>query len=72
VTAEHVLYKYINANDRYVKDPLLIEGFKITFRIYAALTSLDPTVVYVYPGGLGRICSEKYVMGDGYTVIMLY
>ena len=65
-------YKYTNANDRYVKDPLLIEGFKITFRIYAALTSLDPTVVYVYPGGLGRICSEKYVMGDGYIAIMLY
>jgi len=45
---------------RYIKNPMLIDGHKITFRIYVLVTSWDPLRLYMYPEGLVRICSEKY------------
>eukprot|EP01121_Diplochlamys_sp_Union-15-3_P014624 TRINITY_DN4686_c0_g1_i4.p1 TRINITY_DN4686_c0_g1~~TRINITY_DN4686_c0_g1_i4.p1 ORF type:complete len:278 (-),score=40.42 TRINITY_DN4686_c0_g1_i4:490-1278(-) len=45
---------------QYIMDPLLIDGYKITFRIYVCITSVDPLRIYVFPNGLTRICSEKF------------
>jgi tubulin polyglutamylase TTLL4 len=45
---------------QYITDVLTIEGFKVTFRIYVAITSADPMRIYVFTNGLGRICSRKY------------
>jgi len=45
---------------KYIPNPILFEGHKITFRLYVALTSLNPLRVYVYPDGIARICSQRY------------
>lgn len=50
---------------RYIANPLLFDGtYKMSFRFYVALTSVDPLRIYVYRDGLVRICSTPYVFGD--------
>jgi len=44
---------------RYITNPLLFYGHKMTFRLYVVVTSLDPLRIYVYNNGLVRICSQK-------------
>lgn len=36
---------------RYISDPLLVNGRKFDLRVYCAVTSLDPLRVYVYREG---------------------
>ncbi|KAK6051740.1 Tubulin-tyrosine ligase family protein, partial [Cooperia oncophora] len=45
---------------RYVENPLLVNGHKFDLRIYVAVTSFYPLIVYVYSEGLTRVASEKY------------
>ncbi len=45
---------------RYIRNPLLIDGLKFDIRIYILLTSLDPLKLYMYDDGLVRIATEKY------------
>jgi len=59
VTSSYIT-KFIPVAQKYIPNPLLFEGHKMTFRIYAAITALNPLRVYVYPQGLARICSSKY------------
>jgi Tubulin-tyrosine ligase family len=56
------LRKNVPLAQRYVEDPVLVDGFKCTLRIYVALTSMDPMRLYVYPEGLVRICSRRYTL----------
>jgi len=44
----------------FVTDVLLLEGYKITLRVYAVISSVDPLRVYIFPNGLVRMCSKKY------------
>ncbi|KAL6077852.1 Tubulin polyglutamylase ttll5 [Balamuthia mandrillaris] len=44
----------------YIKDVMLVDGFKVTLRVYVAITSFDPLRIYVYPNGLVRMCSQRY------------
>lgn len=44
----------------YIPNPLLLNGFKVTFRIYVLISSCAPLRAYIYPNGLGRICSRRY------------
>jgi len=46
----------------YILNPLLLDGFKMTFRLYVLITSFDPLRIYIYPNGLTRISSEKQVV----------
>jgi len=56
----HPLNKTRPIAQEYIKDVYLIEGHKITLRVYVMIASLDPLRVYVFPNGLVRICSRKY------------
>lgn len=45
---------------KYVADPLCIDGHKCDIRLYVAVTSFDPLVIYMYEEGLVRIATVKY------------
>lgn len=49
-----------HAVQEYILNPLLIDGYKVTFRLYVIVTSFAPLKVYLYPEGLGRLCSQRY------------
>jgi len=53
------LYKTRPIAQKYVADVLTLAGYKVTLRIYALLSSVDPMRLWVYPEGLVRICSKK-------------
>jgi len=45
---------------RYIANPLLIDGYKFDLRIYVVVLSLDPLKVYVNDEGLVRLATEKF------------
>lgn len=47
---------------RYIKEPLLISGYKFDLRIYALITSFQPLEVFLYKEGFARFSSEKFTL----------
>ncbi|XP_052867613.1 tubulin polyglutamylase TTLL5 [Anopheles cruzii] len=45
---------------KYISDPLCIDGHKCDIRIYVAVTSFDPLIIYMYEEGLVRLATVKY------------
>lgn len=45
---------------RYIKNPMTIDGYKFDMRIYVLVTSITPLTIYLYKEGLGRLATEKY------------
>ena len=44
---------------RYIKDPMLIEGFKFDFRVYMLIANVDPLMV-LYHDGFVRLSMSKF------------
>ena len=49
---------------RYITNPLLINGFKTDLRVYVAVTSYDPLKIYIYNEGLLRFATSKYDLAN--------
>lgn len=48
---------------KYITDPLCIDGHKCDIRLYVAVTSFDPLIIYLYEEGLVRLATVKYDRG---------
>lgn len=45
---------------KYIHNPMLIDGFKFDIRVYVAVTSYDPLIIYMFEEGLTRFATVKY------------
>mmetsp|Transcript_63176 Transcript_63176/g.159355 ORF Transcript_63176/g.159355 Transcript_63176/m.159355 type:complete len:717 (-) Transcript_63176:89-2239(-) len=45
---------------KYIPNPLLLDGYKFDLRIYVVVVSYDPLKVYINDEGLVRIATEKF------------
>jgi hypothetical protein len=50
---------------RYIPNPLLIDGLKFDLRFYVAVMSLTPLRIYVHENGLVRLATEQYNVNAG-------
>ncbi len=45
---------------RYLKNPLLLNGYKFDLRIYVLVTSVNPLEAFIYKEGFGRFSTQPY------------
>ena len=45
---------------RYIKNPLLINGYKFDMRIYVVVTSVNPLEAFIYRDGFGRFSTIPF------------
>jgi hypothetical protein len=47
---------------RYVADPLLLDGYKFDLRLYVCVTSTHPLEAFLYREGFGRFATEPFTL----------
>jgi tubulin polyglutamylase TTLL5 len=47
---------------RYLKNPLLLNGYKFDLRIYVLVTSVNPLEAFIYKEGFGRFSTQPYTL----------
>lgn len=57
-TPEHLVEETIF--QKYITNPLLVDGKKMELRLFVAITSLEPLSVYMYKDFYLRVAAEKY------------
>jgi tubulin polyglutamylase TTLL4 len=60
LTKDSKLPKKPGVAQRYIANPLLINGHKFDLRIYIVVTSFDPLKVYMFHEGLVRLATTRY------------
>lgn len=45
---------------KYIDNPLLIDGYKFDLRIYVLVTSCDPLTIYIFHEGITRLSTDLY------------
>lgn len=49
---------------RYVHNPLLMDGYKFDLRVYVLVTAFDPLEAFVYREGFARLSTRRYSLSD--------
>lgn len=57
-----VTYGEAMVMQRYIKNPLLLNGYKFDLRIYVLVTSFNPLEVFIYKEGFGRFSTQPYTL----------
>ena len=57
-----VIYGEPMIMQRYLKNPLLLNGFKFDLRIYVLVTSVNPLEVFLYNEGFGRFSTVPFTL----------
>jgi tubulin polyglutamylase TTLL5 len=55
-----IIYGEPMVMQRYIKNPLLINGYKFDLRIYVLVTSVNPLEMFIYKEGFGRFSTVPY------------
>ncbi|KAF6774414.1 hypothetical protein AHF37_06145 [Paragonimus kellicotti] len=61
---EDLIYLSKSVVQKYITNPLLIEGYKFDLRLYAVVPSYAPFIVYICADGLVRFATERYDLDD--------
>ena len=57
-----VTYGEAMVMQRYIKNPLLLNGYKFDLRIYILVTSFNPLEAFIYKEGFGRFSTQPYTL----------